>query len=288
MSDQDNFFRGASLGMNAVQAGIQAQQNRTNLAERSRQFDLSYRLNVQQQELNERRFEEQLEGYELDQKLALQRLNKNKADIELANQQLARSEAFRPQKEKFYSSLNSWDGRGDSPRIPPNSPPEDRREMSQALINTRTVFAGDKKLESIREGGVWMLENYPEQAQILPDNSVEYDYANYVNLRAAAKRRADELEFQRAKELKQTGSRPPLSEAEKAAQRRQEAFMKFLPLVTEENQAGEETVNKTKMKAYLEAYREFIETGEEKLPTLLDDMGIGEEFPNNFDPLLFP
>ncbi len=274
--------------MNAVQAGIQAQQNRTNLAERSRQFDLSYRLNVQQQKLNERKFEEQLEGYELDQKIQRQTLKKNRSLIKRADETLERRNAFEPKKEKFYSALNSWDGRGNSPLIPPDAPYEDRKEMSEALINTRTVFAGDKKLESIREGGVWMLENYPEQAQILPDNSVEYDYANYVNLRAAAKRQAAELEFQREKELKQTGSRPPLSAAEKAEQRRQEAFMKFLPLVTEENELGEMTVNKTKLKAFLEAHREFIETGEEKLPTLLDDMGIGEDFPNNFDPLLSP
>jgi len=45
MAEQDNFLRGASLGMNAAQAGIQAQQFRTNLSEKARQFDQSYDLN---------------------------------------------------------------------------------------------------------------------------------------------------------------------------------------------------------------------------------------------------
>ena len=44
MADQDNFFRGASLGMSAVQAGMQAQQFKTNLAEKARQFDLGFDL----------------------------------------------------------------------------------------------------------------------------------------------------------------------------------------------------------------------------------------------------
>ena len=62
MAEQDNFLRGASLGMNAAQAGIQAQQFnqnlqfrkseagiqaqqfRTNLSEKARQFDQSYDL----------------------------------------------------------------------------------------------------------------------------------------------------------------------------------------------------------------------------------------------------
>jgi len=62
MAEQDNFLRGASLGMNAAQAGIQAQQFnqnlqfrksesdrqaaqfKTNLAEKARQFNQSYDL----------------------------------------------------------------------------------------------------------------------------------------------------------------------------------------------------------------------------------------------------
>jgi len=93
MSDQDNFFRGASLGMNAVQAGIQAQQFRANLSEKQRQFDRSYNQEERQFRTNlaekARQFDQNYNLSELANNAAVARdiAAKNKLEFELSEQE---------------------------------------------------------------------------------------------------------------------------------------------------------------------------------------------------------
>ena len=283
MSDQDNFFRGASLGMNAVQAGIQAKQNRTNLAERSRQFDLSYRLNVQQQKLNERRFEEQLEGYELDQKIQLQTLKKNKALMKRADETLERRNAFEPKEQEWYTKAQDWNGYSPFPTIPLDAPADARKEMLEFSNLRREQFTQNKVKQDYREGGIWMSIHHPAQVRMFDDRPPEYDYENYQRLKKIAaleaaqkviedKRAEAKQKHEYAKELKMLGL--PTKEAQ-AAKARQEYLLELQDKYTTEENDGSFTMNHARVEFLMNQYDTFGKTGEVIETTNLNLGGFG-------------
>ena len=282
--------------MNAVQAGIQAQQNRTNLAERSRQFDLSYRLNVQQQELNESKFEEQLKGYELDQKIQRQTLQKNRALMTQADETLERRNAFEPKEQEWYANAQDWNGYSPFPTIPLNAPADVRAEMLEFSNTRREQFAQNKVKQEYREGGIWMSIHHPAQVRMFDDRPPEYDYENYQRLKKAAEletaqkvivdKRFDAVQkHEYAKELKTWGS--PTKE-EQAAKARQEYLVKITDKHTEEDD-GVFTTNHARIEHLMNQYDIFGKTGKVIKTTNLIEAGAKkEDVPNLFDPLLFP
>ena len=269
--------------MNAVQAGIQAQQNRTNLAERSRQFDLSYRLNVQQQKLNERKFEEQLEGYELDQKIQRQTLKKNKALMKRADETLERRNAFEPKEQEWYAKAQDWNGYSPFPTIPLNAPADVRAEMLEFSNIRREQFAQNKVKQDYREGGIWMSMHYPAQVKMFDDRPPEYDYENYLRLKKAAaleaaqkviddKRAEARQKHEYAKELKTLGS---LTKDEQAAKARQEYLLELQDRYTTEENDGSFTMNHARIEFLMNQYDTFGKTGEVIETTNLNLGGFG-------------
>lgn len=256
--------------MNAVQAGIQAQQNRTNLAERSRQFDLSYRLNVQQQKLNERKFEEQLEGYELDQKIQRQTLKKNRALMKRADETLERRNAFEPKEQEWYTKAQDWNGYSPFPTIPLDAPADVRAEMLEFSNTRREQFTQNKVKQDYREGGIWMSMHYPAQVKMFDDRPPEYDYENYLRLKKAAavaaaqkviedKRFDDAQKHQNAKELKTLGLP---TEKEKAAEARLAHLRSLQKDYTTKDEDDVVTTDHAMIEHLMNQYDTFGKTGE--------------------------
>ena len=271
--------------MNAVQAGIQAQQNRTNLAERSRQFDLSHRLNVQQQELNEKKFEEQLEGYELDQKIQRQTLKKNRALMKRADETLERRNAFEPKEQEWYTKAQDWNGYSPFPTIPLDAPADARKEMLEFSNIRREQFAQNEVKQEYREGGIWMSMHYPAQVKMFDDRPPEYDYENYLRLKKAAaleaaqkviddKRAEARQKHEYAKELKTLGS---LTKDEQAAKARQEYLLELQDRYTTEENDGSFTMNHARIEFLMNQYDTFGKTGEVIETTNLNLGGFGSK-----------
>lgn len=256
--------------MRAVQIRNQREQNRTNLAERSRQFDLSYRLNVQQQKLNERKFEEQLEGYELDQKIQRQTLKKNRALMKRADETLERRNAFEPKEQEWYTKAQDWNGYSPFPTMPLNAPADVRAEMLEFSNIRREQFAQNKVKQDYREGGIWMSMHYPAQVKMFDDRPPEYDYENYLRLKKAAavaaaqkvievKRFDDAQKHKNAKELKTLGLP---TEEEKAAEARLAHLRSLQKDYTTKDEDDVVTTDHAMIEHLMNQYDTFGKTGE--------------------------
>ena len=290
--------------MRAGQIRNQREQFRTNLAERSRQFDLSYRLNVQQQELNEKKFEEQLEGYELDQKIQRQTLKKNRALMKQADETLERRDAFEPKEQEWYAKAQDWNGYSPFPTIPLNAPADVRAEMLEFSNTRREQFNQNKVKQDYREGGIWMTQYHPDKVQMFDDRPPEYNYQDYLVLRriqehqatkaVAEGKRLDaktqheydvelrQIDFDNAQALKKLVTP---TEAAKAETRRQEVLKWAIPKATQtDDDSGEEILNGELLRSILAKFEEYIITGKPpEDPSLSSRAGIGPDFVNQFD-----
>ena len=163
MAEQDNFLRGASLGMNAAQAGIQAQQFRTNLSEKARQFDISHKLAVTEQNLRERKFTLDLENAELDQQYREAQIEEAQFLNQERSRVLSERKQFAPYMQQWRTALNQWNGRGEPPAVSPDMPREIYDTLNKERLSAMGVASNNTQLQSYQEGEAYMRMYHPDK-----------------------------------------------------------------------------------------------------------------------------
>jgi len=206
----DYFLQGTNLGMRATQAAAEADMFRTNLAERTRQFDLSNELARDQFDIQKKRFKLEQESAVLDQKLQKFELEKAETQSNEMKRILNQREQYKPAFDKYHSELINWNGFGEPPQVPSGWPKEIRDEAVQirgtiqqsALQNQVLQTEQALMLEQTKrwaDGLEWMRLNSPKDVRRDPQTGqFTYNENEYYRLRSLAQRRTSDIEARKA------------------------------------------------------------------------------------------
>ena len=171
--------------MQAVQAGIQAKQNRanlaekqrqfdrsydqeqrqfrTNLAERSRQFDISHKLAVTEQNLRERKFTLDLENADLDQQYREAQIEEAQFLNQERSRVLSERKQFAPEVKQWRTALNRWNGRGEPVAVNPDMPSEIYDTLNKERLSAMKVASENTQLQSYIKGEAYMRQYHPDK-----------------------------------------------------------------------------------------------------------------------------
>lgn len=149
--------------MNAAQAGIQAQQFRTNLSEKARQFDISHKLAVTEQNLRERKFTLDLENAELDQQYQEAQIEEAQFLNQERSRVLSERKQFSPYMQQWRTALNQWNGRGEPPAVSPDMPREIYDTLNKERLSAMGVASNNTQLQSYQEGEAYMRMYHPDK-----------------------------------------------------------------------------------------------------------------------------
>jgi len=175
--------------MNAAQAGIQAQQNRTNLAERSRQFDISHKLAVTEQNLRERKFTLDLENAELDQQYREEQITQAQALNEKNRKLLADQEQFAPAVTAWRNELMQWDGNGEPPFVDPSFPTAIRNMLNEERAASYEMSSSNQQRIEYKNGNSYMIQNHFKKMRKDENNNPIYDHEQMQRLMGEDKKR---------------------------------------------------------------------------------------------------
>ena len=142
--------------MNAAQAGIQAQQFRTNLAEKARQFDISHKLAVTEQNLRERKFTLDLENADLDQQYREAQIEEAQFLNQERSRVLSERKQFAPYMQQWRTALNQWNGRGEPPAVSPEMPREIYETLNTERLSAMKVASENTQLQAYEKGEAYM------------------------------------------------------------------------------------------------------------------------------------
>jgi len=233
----DYFLQGTNLGMRATQAAAEADMFRTNLAERTRQFDLSNELARDQFDIQKKRFKLEQESAVLDQKLQKFELEKAETQSNEMKRILNQREQYKPAFDKYHSELINWNGFGEPPQVPSGWPKEIRDEAVQirgtiqqsALQNQVLQTEQALMLEQTKrwaDGLEWMRLNSPKDVRRDPQTGqFTYNENEYYRLRSLAQRRASDIEARKAQaEYRKTLPKTLAQKIEDFASRNAEKF----------------------------------------------------------------
>lgn len=140
MGQMDEFYKGAELGMRSQAMGIQQEQFKTNLAERSRQFDLNHTIQVDSYNLREREFTHKQEQSVVENKYRIAATNRMGLLNKEANRLAEEEEDFGSMVTGYEVSLQQWNGEDNLPKLPAGLPPTQRDRalsMQKEAVNIR-------------------------------------------------------------------------------------------------------------------------------------------------------
>lgn len=149
--------------MNAAQAGIQAQQFRTNLSEKARQFDISHKLAVTEQNLRERKFTLDLENAELDQQYREAQIEEAQFLNQERSRVLSERKQFAPYMQQWRTALNQWNGRGEPPAVSPDMPREIYDTLNKERLSAMKMASENTQLQSYIKGEAYMRQYHPDK-----------------------------------------------------------------------------------------------------------------------------
>ncbi len=149
--------------MQAVQAGIQAKQNRTNLAEKARQFDISHKLAVTEQNLRERKFTLDLENAELDQQFREAQIEEAQFLNQERSRVLSERKQFAPKVKQWRTALNQWNGRGEPVSVDPDMPREIYDTLNKERLSAMKVASENTQLQSYIKSEAYMRQYHPDK-----------------------------------------------------------------------------------------------------------------------------
>lgn len=179
--------------MNAAQAGIQAQQNRTNLAEKARQFDISHKLAVTEQNLRERKFTLDLENADLDQQYRQEQITQAQALNEKNRKLLADQQQFAPSVRSYRNDLIQWNGMGEPPPVDPSLPTAIRDMLNVERSDAYEDASKNQNLIEQRNGFSYMVQNHSDKMGQDADGNLTYNRVQYLKLKGQdAKKKANE------------------------------------------------------------------------------------------------
>ena len=118
----DEFYKGAELGLRVSNQRQQQQQFKTNLAERSRQFDLNHKLAQDNYSLSQKEFTHRQEQAVIENQYRIA-ATKRVQHLNQEEKRLAQEEEdFGDVVTGYEVTLSRWKGNGNVPPIPPGLP----------------------------------------------------------------------------------------------------------------------------------------------------------------------
>ena len=195
MGQMDEFYKGAELGMRSQAMDIQQEQFKTNLAERSRQFDLNHSIQVDSHNLREREFTHKQEQAVVENKYRIAATNRIGLLNKEANRLAEEEEDFGPMVTGYEISLQRWDGESNIPPLPAGLPTAQREQALKmrtdamsAKLSGRMARAQEKYRTKMEDeyfkGFEWANTNAPQLITRDPQTGqFGYDYDQLLKVK---------------------------------------------------------------------------------------------------------
>jgi hypothetical protein len=195
MGQMDEFYRGADLGLKVSSQRQQQEQFKTNLAERSRQFDLNHTIQVDSHNLRRREFTHKQEQSIVENKYRIAATNRIGFLNKEANRLAEEEETFGPKVTGYEVSLQKWNGEDNLPKLPSGLPPAQRdralsmqKEAVDIRRSGRMAQAQEKHRTSMEdkylEGFLYLEEYNPTLITQDPQTGqYGYDYQKLLDFK---------------------------------------------------------------------------------------------------------